>query len=71
MTDSEHEEWLRDRADQKNPAKKRIIVGGLQTDAPGEEDKTEHANSAEQDEEDDDEDESQSDNSENDDAPGE
>ncbi len=56
MTDLEHEEWLRDRAIQKDPPKKHVIVGGLQADMPGDENSTARADAPVADEDDDDDD---------------
>ncbi len=60
MTDTEHEEWLRDREDQRNPPQKHIIVGGLQTDASDKEGKDEHTDAPNEGAEDDDEPENDS-----------
>jgi len=54
MQDLEHEEWLRDRAAQRNPSTGHITVGGLQTDTIDEKKKTADSGTSDGDEEDDD-----------------
>jgi len=61
MPDLEHEEWLRDREVQREPLKKHIIVGGLQSDAPDIENKPPHPDAVDGVEEEDDDDESEND----------
>ena len=71
MTDAEHEEWLRDRAEQKASQKKHTAIGGLQVDAPEDANLPARTDVSDADEEEDDDDESESDGSTSIDVPAE